>query len=281
MGKFSHNKSNPPKEQEKDTKTTRGVVVILLDFITSIVLMLEKAVLDLITWILKKVFTQYFDTLSQLLDIRGLEKAVAKKRVTIALIILCIFPGVPLFLIYKIPFVRDAISLSTSVEVNIQLAGRQLYYPNRTYFEKTVTIEKYDFTQYGAPGIYLSYNGYGKEKYQVTPHGSCPLIPREVVVMLASLYAPFAAEGFKDRVSYLIEIPLEDLSGFDYIMQFLKHPQYLATNSDTRSATMVRLNRKESWKRMLQEWQHIVVIKDGLKGLIIESNNNEHAIICF
>lgn len=202
-----------------------------------------------------------------------------RQQITQQMIIAALIVGIPLFFLYRIPFVRDGLTLSHGHTINHTANGQRIAFPDRSVF---VPTERRMGGTY-AGKTYITYAGYTETVIQKMESNQCQLVPRGKKMGLASQYAPVQAEGFEAKVSYETETSLLDLSGWKYHSYMLLHPGMLFADISTRSKIMVRHDTETSWKEFVDNWDAVYSPPhfNGFKVFTVRALSSEHAVICF
>lgn len=279
MGMFFNDdteKKNASAQKPKSSGILDGIVEAILFTFKAIL----TALLTALLWLGKKIFGQYFETLKHLLDFRGVEKEVAKRRIVIALLVVAIFPGIPLFYLYKKPVVRDYLTLSQTTTVNVLMPDARIFFPDRSYFVPEEKRRVLDFRAYGAPGLYLSYPLHEEGSMYIVNDGDCQLVTRALPISILSKNFPKGAEGFRDTVTYYVTYNVDELSGKEYLLEFLYNPRYVWKSKAELAKTSTTFSRTKPWEELHRDWSHLERLPSGNKAFTIKARTDQYAIIC-
>lgn len=270
------------KEKEKKPDTSHpNVFEIIIAGCIDILIWLFKALVNALLWIGQHFFIQYFETLRNLLDVRGVEKNVVHKKLMLAFCLLVLFPGTPLFLLYEVPAVRDYLTLSRNITINILHNGHRIPFPDRSYFVQEAYSHTYDFRDQGAPGVYITYSGYHEKVAQKISRGHCQMVTRSMRFIASSQNIPVAAEGFDKEVLYYITYKAYELVGYEKAQFFFLHPSLLFASKEVLAEIPVKVEHTESWEKFEQDWSRIDEESGGNRIFEVKAHARQHAIICF
>lgn len=274
---FDEEKKKPDRVQQKPV----GVLEIIVDGLVKIIIMFFGALLTAMLWIGKNVFGQYFVTLGHLLDFRGLEREVATRRIAMAFFIIIIFPGAPLFFLYRVPAVRDYLTLSRNVTVNVPMPNKRIFFPDRSFFVPEEKRKLYDFISSSAPGPYFTFPEHKEGEEFIVPSGHCQGVTRGRTIKVSSKTFAIGAEGFTREVTYHVTYTVNELLGMEYALELFIHPRYLIRNEKELAIISTTVKRTKSWEKFEKDWPWVRAFPDGYKDYEIQADPYQHAIICF
>ena len=195
------------------------------------------------------------------------------------LAIIVIFGSI-FFLLYKIPSVRDFVSLSNSHTVNIN-NGNRILFPDRSYFEETGEVKFHIFEQVGEI-TYVSYTGYNEHRAQNLESNMCQLVKRGGKILLSSGHPPVQAVGFKETVSYSVHETAVEMTGLNKLLIYLANPTFIFRSKEFLSQQKFILQEEKSWNNFLHEWEKLdTIMGTEHKWFLVQAKTDEHAIICF
>ncbi len=254
----------PKKPEVQDTSASH---VSHGPFATAMLMVLGFFI-AILGWIIKPLFSWLFDFSS-----------VTQQVATIKIVIIAIIVGGPILLIYRIPSVRDTLTLSNTSTTNIP-GNECTFFPDRSYFVPTRESVVLTFEQSGSR-LYFTYKGYTKNLASEIGKGSCHLVSRGEKIVLASNSPPICAVGFESTVQYTVVKSVASLPSPRYIQEHVIHPSYLFRKKDELSKLKVNYDVDESWGTFTREWSELWSFTNGSKPFEIKALSNEHALICF
>lgn len=269
MGLFSIDK---PEESKP--------VVQKQSFFTSLLEIFGKILVAVVMFVLNDILRPFllfiFGLLGYALDFRRTDN----KKLKIIQVAACgvIFFGTLLY-IYKIPSVRDWLTLAKTHTVNIS-NGEQFLFPDRSYFVIDDERKILSLEQYGNK-IFMTHTGYQKGVSVPIQKDTCYLLPRGERISLASKTSPVLAIGFEKELTYTITESVISLYGFEYFFQFVKNPSYIFKDKEELRHTSVTHDKNASWEVLQNEWWKLWNFSDGNKPFEVKALANEHAVICF
>jgi hypothetical protein len=223
----------------------------------------------LLSWILKPLLTYLFT----------FEGRTSEQKKTQVAIILVLFGGA-LYALYRIPSVRDFVTLRPTHTLNYSKFGGRALFPDRSMFISEGQRRAFRADQYGAV-TYVTYAGYTKNSMEKTESGYCHLVPRTEALGLSSRDTPVSAEGFKDEVEYTLVMSAADLKGWRYASWILAHPSSFFKNKNELAQTSIEINMTSSWKEFIANWDRLWTFPGGYKPFEVKALSSEHALICF
>lgn len=202
-----------------------------------------------------------------------------RQQITQQMMIAALIVGVPLFFLYRVPFIRDGLTLSGGHTINHTANGQRIAFPDRSVF---VPTERRMGGVY-AGKTYITYSGYTDSVMQKMETGQCQLVPRGKKMGLASLHAPVQAEGFEAKVSYEADISLPNLPWWKYVSYVLAHPKILFADKESQRGVLVRQETEATWKEFVDNWSTVYSPPgfNGFRVYTVRALPNEHAIVCF
>lgn len=273
---FDDNKKDDRIPKQKP----QSVLEIVVSGIMELFLFISKGVLTVLAWIGKNIFAQYFTTLSHLLDFRGLQRDIAGRRIAFALCILIIFPGIPLFYLYKKPEVRDYLTLSDEVTINVRGNSTQTFFPDRSFFVQEQKRRVLDFKQSDEQEFYLSYPTHEEGEMFIVPPLYCQLVPRALSIIVLSKKFPASARGFEKKVSYYVTTTVDKLPWLEYAIEYILNPRYVWKSKSELASAKVTVHRTTSWEVLEKDWELLETFSSKNKAITVKAKTNQHAVIC-
>lgn len=269
MGLFSADK---PEESKP--------VVQRQSFFTSLLEIFGKILVAVVMFVLNDIVRPcllfVFGLLGHALDFRRTDN----KKLKIIQATACgiIFFGTLLY-IYKIPSIRDWLTLAKTHTVNID-NGQNFLFPDRSYFIVDSERKVLSLEQYGGK-VFITHTGYQKGVSMPTAKDVCYLLPRGEKISLASKTVPVFAVGFEKEVIYTVTESVMSLTGADYILEFFKHPSHLFKDKEELKHITITHDKSASWEVLQREWWKLWNFENGNKPFEMKALSNEHAVICF
>lgn len=231
-------------------------------------LMLLGALLALLGWILKPLFSWLF-------DFRDTTKEVAMIKVSVIFVFLCS----TIFGLWQFQFFRD-LTLSKSHTLNRNTTGTRILFPDPSHFVTEGNNRLLELDS-GSSKKYLTYAGYTKDVAKKVLQGTCPLLPRNEIALFSSKDLPVEAEGFIDAVEYTIEQKLPSLPFWRYVKEIAIHPRYLFKNSNEKTDIIVSYRKEATWGEFERDWDDLFSFAGGYKPFEVRAKFYEHAVLCF
>lgn len=220
-------------------------------------------------WILKPLLTYLFT-----FEGRTREQITAQIAIFAAIVL------IPAFFLYRIPAVRDAISLQTTHTMNYSKRGTRILFPDRSAFIVEGSRRAFRTQSYG--GIsYVTYAGYTKNVMEKTDPGYCHLVPRSERLGIASQDLPSNAEGFEDEVRYTFLQSATDQVWWRYAAWLIGHPDYWLKSRSDLAAITLEVEQVTSWKEFVENWDKVWSFPGGYKPFEVKALASEHAVLCF
>lgn len=224
-----------------------------------------------VTLVLVGLATLYWYVLKPLLTIEG----KTRQQLSVHLPIAAVLIMAPLYGIYLIPPVRDFVSLSSTRTVNLS-NGHRIAFPDRSFFVTDIQRRGVQFDN----RTYFSFAGYTETTMQKMKKGQCQVLPRGEKIRLGSVDPPTNAEGFKAKVGYIMRREIGDLSGIDYLMEWVKHPD-LWLDRRKLEHIEVDLPKESSWEELVLVWEDIREESDEHRAFEVRALAREYAGVCF
>lgn len=266
MGLFFEDKKPDPVPVRQEVRQDWLTALIAGTFALAGVLLL--ATLRSLAFIARPVFQHLFT-----FDGRTREQITVQMGIAAALI------GVPAYLIYQIPAVRDTLSLSRTHTINVSTHGQRIIFPDRAVFAKSERTMAYSYNG----KRYISYAGYTDQKMEKASSGDCFMVERSERRGLHSEDPPIQAEGFEDKVTYLVSRNLRDLKGEMFFRHIVLVPErWWKTDAELGRKT-VEYQVTSTWQEMVENWDDIWSppgFNDN-KPFEVKALAREHAIVCF
>lgn len=240
---------------------------------------LATVLLLFLGFIIQQIFTPLAKGLSALIGHTLDPRGTVNKKVQIiqVLVIAGIFLGTVLFL-YKIPVIRDMVTLSRTHTTNIS-GSSTILFPDRSYFANDNERKVFKLDPDGP--TYVTYSGYTKNQSLSLKENFCLLVDRGEKASFSSLTPPIYAVGFEDTVTVVFKKPLKLVPRWRYILEMIGHPSYLLLDEKTRGDIVLTYSTSIQWNELYSEWQYLWMFNDGGKPIDIEAKWNEHALICY
>lgn len=259
------------KDDEKVVVKQENITPIIKQgFFGAFILMLFAGLFTMLSWIFKPLFTWMFTF-----------EGRTRKQISIQMTTFFLLVGIPLLLLYRIPMIRDLISLQETHTINLHGNGGRILFPDRSHFipsgsKKIVRMESYNDI------IYLTYTGYNAHIAEKMEPSYCPLVPRSQKILLSSEYAPTRAEGFEDSVSFTVVTSGDTVRGFSYVMMVLSKPKLLFASKEKLSNIEVKEKKTGTWNELRNNWYSLETIHGtNSRWFEIQALSDEHAIVCF
>lgn len=229
--------------------------------------MLLLAALRALAFVARPVFQHLFT-----FEGRTREQILMQMGIALAIV------GVPLFFLYQMPAVRDAVSLSSTHTIN-HSDGYRPDFPDRSFF---VLYERRLISTF-AGKTYYTYSGYTDGTMQNMLRGECQMVPRAGRMGMSSLLPPIQAAGFEDQVTYPVSQKVSDLRGWHFFKQVVLKPDRWSKSKMELSSLAYGHDTTSSWKEFVENWDTIVSPPgfDGSKPFEVKALAREHAVICF
>jgi len=269
MGLFFED-TKPPEPTEPPVQVVKqDALTVLIGGLITLVIMLFAGAGKVIWAILKP----YIDWCT---NIEGKSRREAFGR--LACLVVPLLLGA--LLIYRIPSVRDFVSLKDTHTINYSNGYRISFPLNRSLF---VTREARYVVHNDGTRIYIAYAGYTEKSMQKMEPNQCQLVPRSERMGFSSFNPPAQAEGFEDEVTYPINVNVPQMRGWRYASYLLVHPSYWFKNRAELSAVMVQYETTSSWEEFVNNWNQVWSPQnmDGRKPFEVKALAREHAVICF
>jgi hypothetical protein len=186
----------------------------------------------------------------------------------------CIIISLLLF-VYKIPYVRDTLTLSTEHTVNVK--EKEYKFPDRSYFDPTQEKIVFQIDTI----TYITYIGYTKGVYTEISENTCYLVPRGEKLSIASKKFPVFASGFEDNVFFTLKESLSTLPYPEKAYEYLLNLSYFQMTSHEIRQIQVTYTRESSWNDLKRAWWKSWSFANGNKPYEIKAKDTEHAIVCF
>ncbi len=200
-----------------------------------------------------------------------------KNQIKTQLLILTLLILTPLGALYTLsPTVRDWITLSKTHTLNYSQHGGRITFPERQHFDTEGARRGFPF----GSKTYITYAGYTEEVIQKINPGDCQMVPRSKQIGLASRNQPAAAEGFTDQVSYVSVQAIGTLTGYEYLREWGRKPNYWL-NKNKLDSIVVEIERTTSWKQFIDNWDLLWKFDSGHRVFEVKALSSEHALICF
>lgn len=183
-------------------------------------------------------------------------------------------------LIYRIPSVRDFISLKDTHTIN-RTNGYRISFPsNRSLF---VTRDARYIVHNDGVHVYIAYAGYTEKSMQKMESNQCQLVPCSERMGFSSYQPPVQAEGFEDEVTYQINVSVAQMRGWRYVLHLLVHPSYWFKSKNELSTILVQYEVTSTWEEFANNWNHVWLPPnmDGRRQFEVKALAREHAVACF
>lgn len=263
MGLFFDDEPKQENEEQITTKNhSHGTFGVAM-------LMLLAFFFTVLGWILKPLLTWAFTF-----------EGRTRPQVTAQLCVILLLFGGGGLLLYKIPFIRDAVSLSKTHTVNISNEQGRILFPDRSYFIPEGNPRALNFNEAGN-SIYTTYSGYRDKVAEHMSSPMCQLVPRTEKIILSSDYPPVRAEGFEDSVKYIAILYGKDLPVYHRMLLTIAHPSTLFDDEELNKYGL-HLELETSWREFLDNWNRLEILEGSeSRWFEIQALSGEHAIICF
>jgi hypothetical protein len=268
MGFFEDTK--PPELAEPAAQVVKqGALAVLIAGLITLVIMLIAGA-GKVLWAILKPYIEWCT------NIEGKSRQEAFGR--LACLVVPFLLGA--LLIYRIPFVRDFISLKDVHTINHSNGYRISFPANRSLF---VTRDARHIVHNDGTRIYIAYAGYTEKSMQKMGANQCQLVPRSERMGFSSYQPPLQAEGFEDEVVYPISVSVSDMHGWRYASYLSVHPSYWFKTRAELSAVMVQYETTSSWEEFVNNWNQIwsPPNMDGRRPFEVRALPREHAVACF
>jgi hypothetical protein len=271
MGFFFDNPKEEKKEEPKQQAPSQGFFaaagLMLLGVLLAIVTKIASLIIELLGLLAKQAIV--------ILDPRDTEnKTVRAVKISIIIILTC---G-PLIYIYRIPSVRDALTLSSTHTINVQ-KSEHIPFPDRSYFvpegERRVFL-----LQQGGDRKYVNYIGH-KKNFLKMEEGFCHLVTRSERVSLASAELPLYAVGFSGNVKYTVKESIGGLPYWQYILEKIKNPEYLFQKKEDLQVAFITVEKEGTWNELIADFEKIPSISGNIKPYELKALYFEHAMVCY
>lgn len=240
-----------------------------MGFFSALLLMFIAWVLTVLSWIFKPLLTWAFTF-----------EGKTREQVTVQLVVIAILFGGTSFFIYKIPMIRDLVSLSNTHTINIVGNQGRILFPDRSYFVPAGNSKVLRFQELGDI-IYITYSGYNENVAEKIGNNYCQLVPRAEKILLSSDFPPVRAEGFEDRVEYKIIVDGAHVPFYFSIMIHIANPSFLF-NEEALKSHLYGIEKEATWKEFLDDWNLLQTISGTQsRWFKVKALSSEHAIVCF
>lgn len=190
-------------------------------------------------------------------------------------IVIAIF-GVPLYFAYRIPAVRDAVSLSETSTLNLSENKLRIIFPDRSFF----TASRHRQGMLFNSRTYFSYAGHSEKEPQRMWRNECQGVTRGEKIYLSSKLPPRNAEGFSEEVRYVARQRIGSLGETEYLFEWIKRPS-LWRDKNELEQIVVDIRRSSSWERFIDNWIELRMDEDGYRTFEVKALAREHAVVCF
>jgi hypothetical protein len=253
----------------QDTKPPepQAIVVEKKDWLTALIV----GIFSILGLILVGTGKAYWHIMKPLLTFEG----TTRQQVITQLSIVALLHGVPLYLLYLVPWVRDFTTLSDTHTIN-HTNGYRIMFPDRSYFVPEGSRRGASFDS----KTYITYAGYTEGTFQKMEQGTCQMVPRGRKMRVGSASPPTSAEGFKDEVKYITLQTVDTVSSIRYAWEWTIHPKMWFHPKDLRELE-VEVEKENPWKTFIDEWSIIRADVEPYRSFEVEALTREHAVICF
>jgi hypothetical protein len=258
MGFFQDTK--PPEQEPR-------VIVQKQDWLT----VLFAGLFSILGLMLAGLGKAYWHVMKPLLTFENKTRSQVLRQLFIA----AALNGIPMYLLYLVPWVRDFTTLSATHTIN-HTNGYRIMFPDRSYFVPQASRQGGNFDS----KTYITYAGYTEGTFQKMESGTCQMVPRGMKIRLGSSSPPTNAEGFKDEVKYIALQKTSSLSGFSYAWQWVTHPKMWFRKKEL-DELVVEEEKEVSWKNFIDDWYAIRADNGPYKSFEVEALAREHAVVCF
>lgn len=263
MGFFEDTK--PPAPEPATQEVHQGWFAVLIGVIGAILLALLVTLGKVFGWILKPY-------IAWCTNIEGKPRKEILIRVGFLVVPILILS----FFVYRIPVVRDLLSLSQTNTVNLSSNGLRINFPHRSFFEAGSQRQGILFNS----RTYFSYAGYTEGFPQQIGKNECQGVTRGEKLSLKSHLPPPNAEGFTKEVTYVVRQRIARLSKKDYVFEWLKRPELWHKKLELEE-TVVEVTESSSWNEFVHNWIELKIDGDGYRSFEVKALPREHAIVCF
>ncbi len=216
--------------------------------------------------------------LGQLLSFEGLDRLERRRKLGIILTCILSILLIGALLIYKIPLVRDYLTLSLKQTVNVDNYAGTIWMPPKEYF---YPVAARTFLQHGNDSRrYITYTGHGKDLRRELHLEDCQVVYRGETILISSASAPIYAVGFEDAVTYLRAIPASRVTGWRSYLMYAEHPGYMLMKEEQLASITYMYELTSTWTEFLNDWDSIYTYPGGDKYVEVKALWNEHAMVC-
>lgn len=262
MGLFFDDDKGDKTSQQERKSPQQG-------FFTVAGLMILGFFLSMLAWICKPAFTWMFT----------FEGRTRDQRITQLIVIAIVFGG-SAFLLYRIPGVRDILSLSTTHTVNLLGSDGRILFPDRSFFVPEGNKRSLRGSEIGNT-TYVTYTGYNERVAEKMHPSFCQLVPRGEKILLSSETPPVRAEGFEDEVKYVTITNGTKVTGMSYVKFIILHPKTLIDDTELEKYEFAD-KKEEPWQNFLSDWEYVQKISNSpSRWFELKALPSEHAIVCF
>lgn len=203
-----------------------------------------------------------------------------RNQVTTQLVVIFVIFGGAIFILYRIPFVRDWVSLSNVRTININSKER-IFFPDRSNFVIDVNSKWFRFRE-GDDNDYLTYSGYTEHLAQNMQRSQCQLVPRSEKILLSSESEPRQAEGFEEEVRYSVRKSVPNIHGLNSALIHWANPSFFFKSKEFLDTQEFTLPEENSWREFMNDWNQISTIRGtNSRWFLIKAKSDQHAVICF
>ena len=231
-------------------------------FFATIIIMILAFCLGILSLIIKPILKWLFD-----FDEHG------KVKIGIIAIIVVVV-GLSL---YRIPSIRDYISLSNTHTLNYSnYYNSRIQFPDRSLFYSDVSnhvINNHSFKG-------KRFITYVESDITLAQQDECYLVPRTKKIVFSSRAAPVQVEGFEDTVEYVVILSVIELTLPHYFLELLMHPSYLFKDVKELQYTITKRPKDTSWREFVSNWDKVSKV-DHYGIFEMKALSKENAIICF
>ncbi len=238
-------------------------------FISVAGIMILGFFLAVLGWIFKPLFTWAFTF-----------EGRSRDQVILQIAVIVFLFGGTAFMLYKIPPVRDFVSLSPTHTINIISNQGRILFPDRSLFALEGQSRELRYNELGNI-VYFTYSGYNEHVADKMENDMCQLVPRSEKKLLSSDFPPVRAEGFEDEVKYAAEVDGTKFPFYMYTLLVIAHPSLLFNQNDFKNYRAV-VKKETKWSEFLHNWDSLSTITGTQsKWFEVKALSTEHAIICF
>lgn len=254
-------KQEPPKQNRPFFEQ------LALDTLKACFVLIRGTLERFLDWIAKPLLSIFFS----LIDPRG----KSERGITV----LCMGCAVLLLALYKVPYIRG-MTLSNSHMLNLGEDSFTLPFPALRYFEMTESTDA-TYVQDRGQVMYLTYGRDVGDKSIPGIQDTCYLVPRGKRLNLVSSTLPTYAVGFHDKVTYVVDKPAKELSGWRKVSWFIAHPSKLFASKEELEGITVVYGQDATWNELQEGWSQVWSYSNGKKPFEVKALWNQNAIICF